>query len=321
MVQLSHPHTTTGKPQPWLWTTYVCVLSHFSRVWLFVTPCTVAHQASLSRELSRQAYWSGLPFPFPGDFPNPGIEPGSSALQADSLPSEPPGKLRIMECTVISFSGGPSQPGYRAPVSRKSPTWQADSSFQRHQRGCKVCWYIHKIHSPWDTLDHDQLWITWRLSAPTRRAEIRGAKFNNKQKEKAEWMIQEIPWVSAEQHSSFTLLASWVSEGPPPPRGCICITPTKPSIPLPEQEESQHQGKSRAGTHNPGSSKQSATPESPAHCGRTPQPLSGGAESMGSQVRPPGSSPISATWERCDLKWVTEPLCASVLSSIKGGEK
>ena len=41
---------------------------------------------------SRQEYWSGLPFPSPGDLPNPGIEPGSPTLQADSLPSEPPGK-------------------------------------------------------------------------------------------------------------------------------------------------------------------------------------------------------------------------------------
>ena len=43
-------------------------------------------------ELSRQQYWNGLPFPSPGDLPNPGVEPGSPALQADALPSEPPGK-------------------------------------------------------------------------------------------------------------------------------------------------------------------------------------------------------------------------------------
>ena len=42
-------------------------------------------------EFSRQEYWSGLPFPSPGDLPNPGIEPGSPTLQADALPSEPPG--------------------------------------------------------------------------------------------------------------------------------------------------------------------------------------------------------------------------------------
>ena len=44
---------------------------------------------------SRQEYWSGLPFPSAGDFPNPGIEPGSPALQADTLPSEPPGKPQV----------------------------------------------------------------------------------------------------------------------------------------------------------------------------------------------------------------------------------
>ena len=42
-------------------------------------------------EFSRPEYWSGQPFPSPGDLPDPGIEPGSPALQADSLPSEPPG--------------------------------------------------------------------------------------------------------------------------------------------------------------------------------------------------------------------------------------
>ena len=61
-------------------------------VWFFATPWTVDSQAPLSMEFSRQEYWSGLPFPSPGDFPKPGIEPGSPALQAESLQSEPPGK-------------------------------------------------------------------------------------------------------------------------------------------------------------------------------------------------------------------------------------
>ena len=56
------------------------------------TPWTVACQAPLSMGLSRQEYWSGLPFPSPGGLPNPGIEPGSPVLLADSLPTEPPGK-------------------------------------------------------------------------------------------------------------------------------------------------------------------------------------------------------------------------------------
>ena len=60
-----------------------------------MTPWTTAHQAPLPMEFSRQEYWSGLPFPSPGDPPDPGIEPGSSALQADSLQSEPPGKTSV----------------------------------------------------------------------------------------------------------------------------------------------------------------------------------------------------------------------------------
>ena len=64
-----------------------------SRVRLFATPWTVAHQAPKSMEFSRQKYWSGLPFPSPGDLPNPGIEPGFPALQADALPSKPRGPV------------------------------------------------------------------------------------------------------------------------------------------------------------------------------------------------------------------------------------
>ena len=66
-----------------------CVLS---RVQLFETLWTVAHQAPLSMGFSRHEYWSGLLFPSPEDLPDPGTEPGSSALQADSLLSEPPGR-------------------------------------------------------------------------------------------------------------------------------------------------------------------------------------------------------------------------------------
>ena len=64
-----------------------------SGVQLFATPWTVAYQALLSMGFSRQEYWSGLPFPSPGDLPDPGIKPRSPALQADALPSEPPGSM------------------------------------------------------------------------------------------------------------------------------------------------------------------------------------------------------------------------------------
>jgi len=58
-----------------------------------MTPWTVVHQAPLSMEFSRQEDWSELPFPSPGDLPDPGIEPRSPALQSDSLPTEPPGHI------------------------------------------------------------------------------------------------------------------------------------------------------------------------------------------------------------------------------------
>ena len=61
-----------------------------------VTPWTVARQAPLSMGFSRQEYWSGFPCPSPGDLPNPGIKPGSLALQANSLQSEPPGKPNLI---------------------------------------------------------------------------------------------------------------------------------------------------------------------------------------------------------------------------------
>ena len=75
------------------------VLSHFSCVQLFATLWTVAYQAPLSMGISRQECWSGLPCPPPGDFPHPEMEPispASPALQADSLPTEPPAKPSIL---------------------------------------------------------------------------------------------------------------------------------------------------------------------------------------------------------------------------------
>ena len=74
---------------------WACVLNCFSCVQLFATPWTVACQAPLSMGFSRQKYWRGLPYPSPGDLPNPGIEPASlkyPALAEGSLPLAPPGK-------------------------------------------------------------------------------------------------------------------------------------------------------------------------------------------------------------------------------------
>ena len=75
----------------------LCERSH-SVVSDSVTPWTVAYQAPLSIGFSRQEHWSGVPLPSPGDLPDPGVEPGSRALQADALPSEPPGKSHLPLC-------------------------------------------------------------------------------------------------------------------------------------------------------------------------------------------------------------------------------
>ena len=72
-----------------------------SYVQLFGTPWTVAYQAPPSMGFPRQEYWSGLPFPSPGGLADPRSEPGSPAMQADTLPSEPPEATIIIIVIVI----------------------------------------------------------------------------------------------------------------------------------------------------------------------------------------------------------------------------
>ena len=72
--------------------TLVAVVQSLSHVWLFATPWTVTHQAPLSMGFPRQEYWSGLPFPSPGDLPGPGIKPESSASAGSLFITEPLGK-------------------------------------------------------------------------------------------------------------------------------------------------------------------------------------------------------------------------------------
>ena len=97
--------TVQGGAKCWTWLKWLSTHAHvllnqmkwsemnsLSCIWLFATPWTVAYRAPPSMAFSRQEYWSGLPFPSPGDLPDPGIKPRSPELQADALPSEPPGK-------------------------------------------------------------------------------------------------------------------------------------------------------------------------------------------------------------------------------------
>ena len=76
-------------------------MKSLSHVQLFAAPWTVAHQAPPSMGFSRQEYWSGLPFPSPGDLPDPGILPRSPALQVDALTSEPPGSPYIVLKVIL----------------------------------------------------------------------------------------------------------------------------------------------------------------------------------------------------------------------------
>ena len=93
-----------------------------SHVRVFVIPWMVAYQAPLSTGFSRQEYWSGLPFPSPGDLPNPGIEPGCPSLQTDALPSEPPGKpllllLLLSHLSCVRLCVTPPTAAHQAPLS------------------------------------------------------------------------------------------------------------------------------------------------------------------------------------------------------------
>ena len=100
-------------------------VNSLSRVWLFATPWTVAHQAPLSMEFSRQEHWSGLPFPSPGNLPNPGIECRSPTWQADALSSEPPGNTSGKPTLILRYNVIPST---TFNVSVISPHFKGESS-------------------------------------------------------------------------------------------------------------------------------------------------------------------------------------------------
>ena len=112
-----------------------CLVSESTLLW---PPWTIAHQAPLSMVFPRQEYWSGLPFPSPGDFPDPGVEPVSAALASVFFTTQPLVKViqscmtlwdpmeytvhgilqaRILEWVAFPFSRGSSQPRDRTQVS------------------------------------------------------------------------------------------------------------------------------------------------------------------------------------------------------------
>ena len=132
-----------------------------SRVRLFVTPWTVAYQAPQSMEFSWQEYWSGLPFPSPGDRPNPGIEPGSPAFQADALPSEPPGKscsiTRAAECLG-------SQDTWLLGLALTPAAWLRANHIT--SLGLRVhTWTIHSSENPFNIWPFSFLWNSFRKTS------------------------------------------------------------------------------------------------------------------------------------------------------------
>ena len=100
-------------------------------------------------EFSRQEYWSGLPFPSPGDLPNPGIEPGSPVLQADALPSEPPGKsIRIYSNARFSYLMYHRQPD---PL-REDTAFESESEVAQSCPTIATPWTVActRVLCPWD---------------------------------------------------------------------------------------------------------------------------------------------------------------------------
>ena len=106
-----------------------------SHVQLCVTPWTVAHQAPLAMEFSRQEYWSGLPFPSPGDLPNPGTDPASPAL-ADGFPLHHLGSATQVH-TAIKWWHFDLHPGSETFSVVSDSLW------------------AHGLYSPWNSLGHN----------------------------------------------------------------------------------------------------------------------------------------------------------------------
>ena len=105
LVFLGHSQGSAGITEPLKSVIWTCKVKSerwklLSRVHLFVTPWTIQ-----AMEFSRPEYWSGEPFSSPGDLPNPGMEPRSPTLQADSSPAEPPGEPWLLKQHCIQRAG------------------------------------------------------------------------------------------------------------------------------------------------------------------------------------------------------------------------
>ena len=138
--------------------------SHFSCVWLFAILWTIAHQVPLSTRFSRQEYWTGLPFPPPGDLPNPGIEPAS--FTSPTL-ATPPGKLQLL--THLSSTDPPSPTNhcpYRPYSLSRVLNWPVPTPHLRPP-GPLIHWSLQTSHSlllQQLSLDFYSMLSTWDTS-------------------------------------------------------------------------------------------------------------------------------------------------------------
>ena len=145
-----------------------------SHVWLSATPWTIQ-----SMEFSRPEYWSGEPLPSPGDLPNPGIEPRSPALQADSIPAEPQGKPKNTGVGSLSLLQGifPTQESNWGLLCCRQILYQLSyqgspfsSLAEAENNGNKATKTLHKVHE-W-TSAHSRTWnvstTRWRNSMTNR---------------------------------------------------------------------------------------------------------------------------------------------------------
>ena len=147
---------------------YIKKVRSLSHVQLFVTPWTVAYEAPLSVEFSRQEYWTGLPFSSPGDFPDPGIEPGSPTLQSDTLPSEPPGKPWMVTWLVPKDTASVPAltPLYPAGLRKFSSTSTPQQQLQKAQSHYKRSPHLFPVYPPQtpfgsraEIINTDSVWI------------------------------------------------------------------------------------------------------------------------------------------------------------------
>ena len=153
-----------------------------------MTPWTVAHQAPLSIEFSRQEYWSGSPFPSPGDLPKPGIEPGSLALQAYSLKSNP-----LTEAHKVTIWPNNHIPRYisqsnihEKPVHKFSQPHYSQQPKNGKRWMSKNCWmdkqnvvepqngklFNHKMEWSTDTCNMNKPWKHAKWNKPVTKSHI-----------------------------------------------------------------------------------------------------------------------------------------------------